>query len=81
MMAARVAGLQAGDYLMTMTGALSNDNYEVLNGYPGLVTEVNTPTEWPVFFLNWQLHGMFCMIQPDRAPLCSWNTIGVFWVC
>ena len=34
-----------------------------------------------VFFLNWQLHGMFCMIQPDRAPFCSWNTIGVFWVC
>lgn len=33
-----------------------------------------------VFFLNWQLHGMFCMIQPDRAPFCSWNTIGVFWV-
>ncbi|KAI0718662.1 NADPH oxidase [Fomitopsis betulina] len=32
-----------------------------------------------VFFLNWQLHGMFCMIQPDRAPFCSWNTIGVFW--
>ncbi len=53
-MAARVAGLQAGDYLMTMTGALSNDQYDVLNGYPGLVTAVNTPTEWPVFFLNWQ---------------------------
>ncbi|KAI0943022.1 hypothetical protein AcW1_002763 [Taiwanofungus camphoratus] len=32
-----------------------------------------------IFFLNWQLHGMFCMIQPDRAPFCSWNTIGVFW--
>lgn len=53
-MAARVAGLQAGDYLMTMTGALSNDNYDVLNGYSGLVTEVNSPTEWPVFFLNWK---------------------------
>ena len=33
-----------------------------------------------VFFINWQLHGMFCMIQPDRAPYCSFNTIGVFWV-
>jgi len=32
-----------------------------------------------VFFINWQLHGMFCMIQPDRPPLCSFNTIGVFW--
>jgi peptide/nickel transport system substrate-binding protein len=53
-MAARVAGLQAGDYLMTMTGALSNDQYDVLNGYTGLTTVVNTPTEWPVFFCNWQ---------------------------
>ncbi|KAF9078347.1 NADPH oxidase [Rhodocollybia butyracea] len=32
-----------------------------------------------VFFLNWQLHGMFCMIQPDRPPYCSFDTIGVFW--
>ncbi|KAI0260016.1 NADPH oxidase isoform 2 [Gloeopeniophorella convolvens] len=32
-----------------------------------------------VFFVGWQLHGMFCMIQPDRPPYCSWNTIGVFW--
>ncbi|KAA1471994.1 NADPH oxidase [Dentipellis sp. KUC8613] len=32
-----------------------------------------------VFFIGWQLHGMFCMIQPDRPPYCSWNTIGVFW--
>ncbi|GJJ14792.1 hypothetical protein Clacol_009060 [Clathrus columnatus] len=31
------------------------------------------------FFLCWQLHGMFCMIKPDRPPFCSWNTIGVFW--
>ncbi|KAI9449064.1 NADPH oxidase [Lactarius psammicola] len=32
-----------------------------------------------VFFICWQLHGMFCMIKPDRPPFCSWNTIGVFW--
>jgi len=32
-----------------------------------------------VFFLLWQFHGMFCMIQPDRPPYCSFNTIGVFW--
>lgn len=32
------------------------------------------------FFVCWQLHGMFCMIKPDRPPYCSWNTIGVFWV-
>ena len=33
-----------------------------------------------IFFICWQLHGMFCMIKPDRPPYCSWNTIGVFWV-
>jgi NADPH oxidase len=32
-----------------------------------------------VFFICWQLHGMFCMIKPDRPPYCSYNTIGVFW--
>jgi len=32
-----------------------------------------------VLFINWQLHGMFCMIKPDRPPYCSANTIGVFW--
>ncbi|EIW68732.1 hypothetical protein TREMEDRAFT_32037 [Tremella mesenterica DSM 1558] len=32
-----------------------------------------------VFFLGWQLHGMFCMIQPDRPPFCSAGQIGVFW--
>ena len=33
-----------------------------------------------IFFINWQLHGMFCMIKPDRPPYCSFNSIGVFWV-
>ncbi|CAH7689255.1 ferric reductase NAD binding domain-containing protein [Phakopsora pachyrhizi] len=32
-----------------------------------------------VFFVGWQLHGMFCMIQPDRPEYCSYNQIGVFW--
>jgi len=32
-----------------------------------------------VLFINWQLHGMFCMIKPDRPPFCSPNTNGVFW--
>ncbi|KAF9512349.1 hypothetical protein BS47DRAFT_1330368 [Hydnum rufescens UP504] len=32
-----------------------------------------------VLFINWQLHGMFCMIKPDRPPYCSYNNIGVFW--
>ncbi|KAH0581050.1 hypothetical protein H2248_012188 [Termitomyces sp. 'cryptogamus'] len=31
------------------------------------------------FFVCWQLHGMFCMIKPDRPPFCSFNNIGVFW--
>ncbi len=53
-MAARVAGLQAGDYLMHMSGALSNDQYDVLDGYPGLATVINPPTVWPAFFLNWK---------------------------
>lgn len=33
-----------------------------------------------VFFLAWQLHGVWCMIKPDRQPFCSFNSIGVFWV-
>jgi NADPH oxidase 2 len=33
-----------------------------------------------IFFILWQLHGMFCMIKPDRPPFCSWNQIGLFWV-
>ncbi|KAJ8082261.1 hypothetical protein PM082_008109 [Marasmius tenuissimus] len=32
-----------------------------------------------VFFINWQLHGMFCMIKPDRPPYCSSGSVGVFW--
>ncbi len=70
-MAARVAGLQAGDYMMTMTGALSNDQYDVLNGYPGLTTEVNTPTEWPVFFCNYQsdIMGNLAMREAVQAAL------------
>lgn len=32
-----------------------------------------------IFFINWQLHGMYCMVKPDRPPFCSYNNIGVFW--
>jgi NADPH oxidase len=32
-----------------------------------------------VYFIGWQLHGMWCMIKPDRPPFCSFNNIGVFW--
>lgn len=48
----RVAGLQAGDYHIAME--IGNDQYEVLNGAPGVIAEILTPTEWDVFFLNWK---------------------------
>ncbi|SCV72536.1 BQ2448_4073 [Microbotryum intermedium] len=32
-----------------------------------------------VLFVNWQAHGMFCLIKPDRPPYCSPSQIGVFW--
>lgn len=32
-----------------------------------------------VLFVCWQLHGMFCLIKPDRPPFCSWTQIGLFW--
>jgi peptide/nickel transport system substrate-binding protein len=51
---ARVAGLQAGDYDMHNQAALTNDQYDILADYPGLVTQIETPTEWPVIFLNWE---------------------------
>ncbi|GAA5862451.1 hypothetical protein JCM8547_002069 [Rhodosporidiobolus lusitaniae] len=31
------------------------------------------------FFICWQLHGMFCLIKPDRPPFCDSRQIGVFW--
>ncbi|KAG8836196.1 hypothetical protein FRC17_009539 [Serendipita sp. 399] len=31
-----------------------------------------------VFFISWQLHGMFCMIRPDDGT-CDYNVVGVFW--
>ncbi|MGD9712573.1 MAG: ABC transporter substrate-binding protein, partial [Thermomicrobiales bacterium] len=52
--AARVSGLQAGDYLMHNQGGLSNDQQPVLQDYPGLVTQTEAFTDWPVFFLNWE---------------------------
>jgi len=33
-----------------------------------------------LFFVFWQLHGMFCMIKTDREPFCSWKSVGSFWV-
>ena len=50
--AARVAGLQAGDYHLGLD--IGNDQYTVLQDFPGVVAEILTPTNWDVFFLNWQ---------------------------
>ncbi|KAK4053427.1 Protein ccc1 [Microbotryomycetes sp. JL201] len=32
-----------------------------------------------ILFVNWQLHGMFCFIKPDRPPYCDHRQVGVFW--
>jgi peptide/nickel transport system substrate-binding protein len=50
--AARVAGLQAGDYHIGLD--IGNDQYEVLKDYDGVIAEILTPTNWDVFFLNWE---------------------------
>ena len=50
--AARVAGLQAGDYHLAMD--IGNDQYPVLEGFPGVIAEILIPTNWDVFFLNWK---------------------------
>ena len=50
--AARVAGLQAGDYQLGMD--IGNDQYTVLKDFPGIISEILTPTNWDVFFLNWK---------------------------
>jgi peptide/nickel transport system substrate-binding protein len=49
---ARVAGLQAGDYHMIRD--VGNDQYEVLSGFSGVIAEILEPTQWDVFFLNWE---------------------------
>jgi peptide/nickel transport system substrate-binding protein len=50
--AARVAGLQAGDYDIGLD--IGNDQYEVLKDYPGVTAEILHPTNWDVIFLNWK---------------------------
>jgi peptide/nickel transport system substrate-binding protein len=49
--AARVAGMQAGDYHIVM--ALGNDHYETLKDDASLLVEIRPPSNWDVFFLNW----------------------------
>lgn len=50
--AARVAGLQAGDYDFALQ--VGNDQYSVLKDAPGVIAEILRPTNWDVFFLNWK---------------------------
>lgn len=67
--AARVAGLQAGDYHLSLN--VGNDQYEVLKDYPGVISEILTPTNWDVFFLNWKspMMGNLAMRQAVQAAL------------
>ncbi|MEA2529942.1 MAG: peptide/nickel transport system substrate-binding protein [Thermomicrobiales bacterium] len=67
--AARVAGLQAGDYHLALD--VGNDQYEVLKDSPGVVAEILTPTNWDVFFLNWKspMMGNLAMRQAVQAAL------------
>ena len=65
--AARVAGLQAGDYHLGMD--IGNDQYEVLKDSAGVVAEILTPTNWDVFFLNWKspMMGNLAMREAVQA--------------
>lgn len=65
--AARVAGLQAGDYHLVLD--VGNDQYAVLKDFPGVVSEILTPTNWDVFFLNWKspMMGNLAMRQAVQA--------------
>jgi len=67
--AARVAGLQAGDYHLALD--VGNDQYEVLKDSSGIVAEILTPTNWDVFFLNWKSPMMenLAMRQAVQAAL------------
>ena len=49
---ARVAGMQAGDYDISMN--TGNDQYDVLKGNANLRVEILPPSNWDVFFCNWK---------------------------
>ena len=63
--AARVAGLQAGDYDLPASLTIGNDQYEVLKDSPGLIAEILQPTDWDVFFLNWQSPMMSSQVMRE----------------
>ena len=67
--AARVAGLQAGDY--ELAHDISNDQYELLSTTPGIVAEIIPPAKFECFFLNWRspLMGNLALREAFRAAL------------
>jgi peptide/nickel transport system substrate-binding protein len=50
--AARVAGMQAGDYHLAIN--IGNDQYETLKNSDGVIAEILPPTNWEVFYCNWK---------------------------
>jgi peptide/nickel transport system substrate-binding protein len=69
--AARVAGLQAGDYDVAAQLAISNDQYPILRDADGVVAEISEPAEWDVIYLNWKspLMGNLAMREAVQAAL------------
>lgn len=66
--AARVAGLQAGDYHIGTD--IGNDQYEVLKDAPGVIAEILIPTNWDVFFLNWKSPMMSNLAMRQAVQAC-----------
>jgi peptide/nickel transport system substrate-binding protein len=69
--AARVAGLQAGDYEVAAQLTISNDQYAVLKDAEGVIAEISQPTNWDVIYLNWKspLIGKLAMREAIQAAL------------
>lgn len=67
--AARVAGLQAGDF--HIGEQIGNNQYAVLKNSPGVVATILEPTNWDVFFLNWKspMFSKLAMRQAFQAAL------------
>jgi peptide/nickel transport system substrate-binding protein len=65
--AARVAGMQAGDYHLALD--IGNDQYETLKDSEGVVAEILPPSNWDVYFCNWKspMMGKLAMRQAVQA--------------
>lgn len=74
--AARIAGLQSGDY--DYPESISTDQYETLKGSPNVVADVLPPLGWGVFLLNMK-QGVMANIKMrqafqaalDDGPICE----------